>query len=604
MTATQTYTYPNANYDFTEIQAKHNLHILCHGSLKNDALPSLNVSSFEQGLKTIFFHETSCRGGLSLRQGCCIESAARLHPKWQVFVLFNSPVSSKILKASILWNLLQIPNIKVARIMALEHSKDTILHSTIATQLWRSQHPVEHAADLMRIITLNKYGGVYLDLDQLLVKPLDDLPQNWIAKETYIALGSGAMAFAKDEIGKNLTDAVMREIFNTFNVAGTTHNGPEAFERVMKSVCGNQTVKSSSTCMGISILDPKLFYPVTYRWAHKYFQVSKIKENNYSYAHHLWGMMTKIYNFNDRTPFAGFAKKFCPSLYKVMHKRIRWRYLVSDMSCHYAEYGDALPSAEDESFSPKSNSIYFHETSCRGGLTSRQACSVESAARIHPNREVYVLFSAPVNDYILKRSCLAKLLQFDNIKAARVHIDIYAKGTTVEPILLDLEESKFPVQHASDILRILTLNKFGGIYLDTDMIVVKSLDELPPNWVAKQSDFSLASGILSFAKDEVGRNVTRRILELISQTFNPYDWSVNGPYAVQKAVLHLCMTGNHSENCNGCVLFLLIMNTAKSEMVQEDPGTTEAITSSVFDNSEPEYPGTLPEYVDKLQDFF
>lgn len=191
----------------------------------------------------------------------------------------------------------------------------------------------------------------------------------------------------------------------------------------------------------------------------------------------------------------------------------RWRYLVSDMSCHYAEHGDALPSAEDDSFSPKPNSIYFHETSCRGGLTSRQACSIEAAARIHPKREVYILFSAPVSEYVLKKSCLANLLQFDNIKAARVHIDMYAKGTPIEPILLDLEESKYPIQHSSDILRILTLNKWGGIYLDTDMIVVKSLDELPPNWVAKQNDFSFASGILSFAKDEVGRNVTRRILE-------------------------------------------------------------------------------------------
>ncbi|XP_026729061.1 lactosylceramide 4-alpha-galactosyltransferase-like isoform X2 [Trichoplusia ni] len=179
------------------------------------------------------------------------------------------------------------------------------------------------------------------------------------------------------------------------------------------------------------------------------------------------------------------------------------------------------------------------------------ACSIEAAARTHPKREVYVLFSAPVSENVLKRSCLAKLLQFDNIKAARVHIDMYAKGSTIEPILLDLDESNYPIQHTSDILRILTLNKWGGIYLDTDMIVVKSLDELPPNWVAKQSDFSLASGILSFAKDEVGRNVTKRILELLSQNFDPYDWIANGPYIVQNAVLPLCMTGNISENCNG-----------------------------------------------------
>lgn len=190
-------------------QAKLDQSVFCYNSLENDGLPTINVSSFNPGPKTIFFHETSCRGRLSLRQGCCIESAARLHPKWQVFVLFNSPVSRTKLNASILTSLLKIPNIKVARVVALEYARDTLLKIIIEDKLWNSPHIVEHMADLMKIITLYKYGGVYLDLDQLVVKAFDDLPKNWIAKETESELGVGAMAFTNDEIGKNLTGAVM-----------------------------------------------------------------------------------------------------------------------------------------------------------------------------------------------------------------------------------------------------------------------------------------------------------------------------------------------------------------------------------------------------------
>lgn len=202
--------YQSNNKAYAEqMEKKYRKKISCHGSLDNDGLPTLNYSSFNPDPKTIFFHETSCKGSLSLRQGCCIESAARLHPEWQVFVFFNSPVSLKALNSSILRNLLEIPNIQVLRIAPYEYSIDTVLYSILANQLLRSPYPVEHTADLMRIITLNKYGGVYLDLDQLVVKPFDDLPQNWIAKETKYELGSGAMAFRRDEIGKNITDAVM-----------------------------------------------------------------------------------------------------------------------------------------------------------------------------------------------------------------------------------------------------------------------------------------------------------------------------------------------------------------------------------------------------------
>lgn len=186
----------------------------------------------------------------------------------------------------------------------------------------------------------------------------------------------------------------------------------------------------------------------------------------------------------------------------------------SNLSCYESQIGDALPSAEDPSFSPKAKSIFFHETSCRGGLTVRQACAVEAAARAHPRREIYVLFSAPVTDYELKTSCLAELLFFNNVKFLRLHAAEYSKGTAVQSMLLnDLKKSKFQIQHIADILRILTLNKWGGIYLDTDTIVTKSLDELPSNFVAKETEKHVASGILSFAKDEIGTNVTNAVIK-------------------------------------------------------------------------------------------
>ncbi|XP_063897391.1 lactosylceramide 4-alpha-galactosyltransferase [Helicoverpa armigera] len=180
----------------------------------------------------------------------------------------------------------------------------------------------------------------------------------------------------------------------------------------------------------------------------------------------------------------------------------------------YSIIEDSLPSAEDPSFVPGAKSIFFHDTSCRGGLTIRQACSVEAAARAHPEHIIYVLFSCPVTNCAQKTTCLATLLEFPNVKFLRVDITEFSKGTAVQSIVLnDIKLSQYPIQHAADILRILTLNKWGGMYLDTDMIVTRSLEHLPKNFVAKENLDDVASGILSFAKDGIGANITNKILE-------------------------------------------------------------------------------------------
>lgn len=207
----------------------------------------------------------------------------------------------------------------------------------------------------------------------------------------------------------------------------------------------------------------------------------------------------------------------------------------NNISCHYFEEGDALPSAEDPEFAPRPNSIFFHETSCKGGLTSRQACAVESAARAHPRRQVYLLFSTPVNELVLKRSCLAKLRLFPNLKMARVHISEYAKNTPLEEMVAQkpFARSQYWVEHTSDILRYLTLYKWGGVYLDTDMILTKSLTPLGHNWVAKEDEHLVNAAAIAISMDHLGRKLAqalmryvfynnRFLLNLVSNNFGPF----------------------------------------------------------------------------------
>ncbi|KAJ8728399.1 hypothetical protein PYW08_016784 [Mythimna loreyi] len=227
----------------------------------------------------------------------------------------------------------------------------------------------------------------------------------------------------------------------------------------------------------------------------------------------------------------------------------------NNISCHYVDENDALPSAEDKNFIPRPNSIFFHETSCRGGLNSRQVCAIESASRAHPRRQVFVMFSAPVSEAVYQRSPIAKLRRFANIKMARVHISDYARNTPLEALVASapFNRSKWQVEHTSDILRYLTLYKWGGVYLDTDMLVVKSLTPLGHNWVAKESNDLVNAAVIAISMDHLGRKLAEALINEVGTTYRPDIWIHNGPGAITRVLHKMCETPHPSEwSSNTC----------------------------------------------------
>ena len=132
---------------------------------------------------------------------------------------------------------------------------------------------------------------------------------------------------------------------------------------------------------------------------------------------------------------------------------------TSSIHC-YRSNTDLLPSIL--SLLPaKGKSIFFHETSCnsaRNGkivITARQACSVESAAKLNPNLEIYLLYTP---SGVIKKEAtesdrlLQSLQKYENIKIRHVDFGEYVKNSPVE----------FLVKHASkfshEVLRFVSLS--------------------------------------------------------------------------------------------------------------------------------------------------
>lgn len=127
---------------------------------------------------------------------------------------------------------------------------------------------------------------------------------------------------------------------------------------------------------------------------------------------------------------------------------------------------------------PDNRRIFFHETSGRQHLNVRQSCAVESAARNNPNRSIQLFLS--VNSLTDNSSPFISVLkQYSNVAVSPLNESQYFANTPLEKWYLDGEwrTSSFRIEHMSDYIRMLTLYKGGGFYMDLDYITMKTLDE-------------------------------------------------------------------------------------------------------------------------------
>lgn len=98
------------------------------------------------------------------------------------------------------------------------------------------------------------------------------------------------------------------------------------------------------------------------------------------------------------------------------------------------------------------------------------------------------------------------------------------------------------MQNLSNIMRLVALYKYGGIYLDTDMIVLKSFSNLR-NTVGAQS-MNLVNGKWTRLNNAVlvfdrNHTVVLKFIREFDRTFDGNKWGYNGPYLVSRVVKKL-----------------------------------------------------------------
>ena len=163
-----------------------------------------NTNRFIHDDDRIFFHETSGRMELSFKETCAIESAALHNPQRPVQVFFQpqqlqQQSTAAAIDQSSAW--IRVLN-RYANVQVIViddeglYFKDSPLEDWYREGKWRnSPYRATHMSDYIRVVSLMKQGGMYLDLDVVTLKPYDG-PQF----RNFLTYGSARMEYLSNGI--------------------------------------------------------------------------------------------------------------------------------------------------------------------------------------------------------------------------------------------------------------------------------------------------------------------------------------------------------------------------------------------------------------------
>ncbi|CAJ2663236.1 unnamed protein product [Trifolium pratense] len=287
-------------------------HTRIHKFLKNDSCES-----------QFFMTWISSSSSFGEREFLSIESVFKVQPKACLTILSRSLDSIhgyKILKPFI---------DKGFKVQAIAPNlpflfKDTLAESWLHELMKGKQDPGEiplfqNLSNLIRLVVLYKYGGVYLDIDFILLKPLIGL-RNCIGSQSmdygtkhWTRLNNAVLIFDKNH---PLLLKFINEFALTFDGNKWGHNGPYLVSRVVERLGEKHGLK-------FSILPPFAFYPADWNKISGFFKKPKDRSeakwveaklrqlSGETYGIHLWNKQSSGLVIEEGSVLAKLVSNHC-----------------------------------------------------------------------------------------------------------------------------------------------------------------------------------------------------------------------------------------------------------------------------------------------------
>ncbi|CAH3898481.1 lactosylceramide 4-alpha-galactosyltransferase-like [Pieris brassicae] len=285
----------------------------------NDNLST--ITAFNPTGRSIFFNDPTCNVRIfNPKDACSIESAARAHWNWPVYVLFNSPVSKEELKKNdVLKVLMKLPNIKFARVNIEEFSMGTPAEGFVSSGVLNDTVcPIALTGGLVKYLTLYKWGGIFMDKDFIVTKSLSSLPRNWVPKSDDQSIGSGILAISKE--GRSIAEAALRLLIKHHKNLDCA-NGENVMAKIVEQECStpNPISNAAISCNGFEIYGPQFFYPIESQRVMEYSEPGELQGYETAYTYYLWSKMRIGTGIKKRigSRYSKLTRKHCPAIYNA-----------------------------------------------------------------------------------------------------------------------------------------------------------------------------------------------------------------------------------------------------------------------------------------------
>ena len=285
---------------------------------------SYSYNTYTNHSRTIFFHAASGKNYLNFRESCSIESAAKHNPDRSVTLLmvtngnldYNSPWVTVINKYS---------NVKVSLIensQLEDYFRDSPIKEWLFVAEWAfSRFKAEHLAQYMALVTLYRNGGLFLDLDFITTKSLNE-NKIWNAfffqDDTNTMLSSSMFHL---QHGHPLIDSIIRIFIDSYD--------PDSFigrsyiiPNFLIDLCAGTFVArklSFYQCNNSTMLSHDYFYPVPYwSWQHLFKNVTEeglrslLGYNNYGVSTWYTLSQKQALHIGSTEIYAVLAAQHCP----------------------------------------------------------------------------------------------------------------------------------------------------------------------------------------------------------------------------------------------------------------------------------------------------
>ncbi|XWS43829.1 hypothetical protein CRYUN_Cryun16bG0138000 [Craigia yunnanensis] len=179
-----------------------------------------------------------------------------------------------------------------------------------------------------------------------------------------------------------------------------------------------------------------------------------------------------------------------------------------------------------------------------GSFGRREILAVESVFKAHPHGCLMIL--SRTMDSLQGYRILKPLLDRGfRVLAVTPDLPFLLKNTPAEAWFDDMKSGRtdpgeIPLaQNLSNLMRLAVLYKYGGVYLDTDFIVLKSFKGLKNTIGAQSIDVvsknwtRLNNAVLVF---DMNHPLLLKFIEEFALTFDGNKWGHNGPYMVSRVV--------------------------------------------------------------------